>query len=231
MATAFDSANILIGKGGGFKAGTLYGESPSSGLGTLVDFDAVQNTSNASRVNSTGQIEFVPANTPRWCWAELGNCPSLLDEPDRTNFATDNSTPANWYNSTLTPAEPGAFELNNSFDWGLYTQNGTTNNLGFVYGGFSPGQNWAISLYVKISASGDYIGVRETGNGIGVVRISTETVTTAGGGISSVKVYDTVNDDIKRVVILGTTLGANNLFLQLPSSGAILELMTVIRCS
>lgn len=85
MATAYDTANIIIPKGGGYKAGSLYGWTPSSG--SLVDFSVARAGATATRVNSSGLIESVAANVPRWDWAEGGSCPSLLIEPQRTNVA------------------------------------------------------------------------------------------------------------------------------------------------
>lgn len=84
MATAYDTANIIIPQGGGYKAGTLYGWNPQAG--NTVDFSVTQNTGNATRVNSAGQRVQVAANTPRWDWAEGLACPSLLVEPQRTNL-------------------------------------------------------------------------------------------------------------------------------------------------
>ena len=85
MATAYDTANIIIPQGGGYKAGSLYGWTPSSG--SLVDFSVTRAGATATRVNSSGLIESVSANVPRWDWAEGGSCPSLLVEPQRTNLA------------------------------------------------------------------------------------------------------------------------------------------------
>lgn len=89
MATAYDTANIIIPQGGGYKAGSLYGWTPSSG--SVVDFSVTRAGATATRVNSSGLIESVAANVPRWDWAEGGSCPSLLIEPQRTNLLLHSS--------------------------------------------------------------------------------------------------------------------------------------------
>ena len=119
MSLLSDSSIALLPDGG--KASKLYSLIPSNGTG---DFTVVRALDTATRVDENGLIVPVLANVPRIDFAEGTGCGSLLVEPTRENFTTDNSTPANWYNTVLTPTNEGAFELNGagiSFDWGKYT--------------------------------------------------------------------------------------------------------------
>ena len=51
----------------------------------------VRRTSEATRINKDGLIEQVSPELPRQDW-EGSNCPSLLMEPERTNYATNNTS-------------------------------------------------------------------------------------------------------------------------------------------
>lgn len=202
------------------KEGAILGWQDDSGLFKPAGGTFTRNSGNATYIDANGLIQTeYRDNWPRITYSGGRAC--LMNEEARTNLSNDNQTPSSWYNTILTPTDEGAFELNGtgvSFNWGKYTQSGTTNNFAFTTGTISTSDDFAISLYVKISESGDYIGVREVGNGVGVARISTETITTAGGGLTSIQVFDTINSDIKRVIIKGTSATGGNVFLQLPSS-------------
>jgi hypothetical protein len=52
---------------------------------------SVRRTSEATRINRDGLIEQVSPELPRQDW-EDSNCPSLLMEPERTNYATNNTS-------------------------------------------------------------------------------------------------------------------------------------------
>lgn len=211
-----DKASIIWPKGAPSKAGFVAAWNPQTGA--LVNFPVTRATTK-TYIDEAGLIQSAATNVlPRDF--TFGGCGDFAIEPLRTNIPTNNITPASW-STTLTPTDEGLLELNGTgitFRWGKFTQSGTTNNMLNFGSSVTTGQNWAISLYVKISESGDYIGVREVGNGLGVVRISTQSVTTAGAGVTSCRVVDTINTDIKRVIILGTSGGGGNVFLQLPSS-------------
>jgi hypothetical protein len=64
----------------GYKAGKLYSQLPTSGVG---DF-TVSRASTATRVNKSGLIETVGADVPRLDYSD-GGCPVLLTEPQSTN--------------------------------------------------------------------------------------------------------------------------------------------------
>ena len=77
----------------GYKSGKVYSILPNDATG---DFDYERN-GNASRVRKDGLIEELTVDdTPRLDWLN-SNCPSLLLEPQRTNYATNN-TSMNTYN-------------------------------------------------------------------------------------------------------------------------------------
>jgi hypothetical protein len=67
-----------------YKAGKLYSIVPTNGAG---DLDVVRATS-ATRVNENGLIEEVGLNVPRLDYSN-GSCPSILVEPQRTNYFTN----------------------------------------------------------------------------------------------------------------------------------------------
>jgi len=68
----------------GYKSGKVYSILPTDGVG---DFDFSRG-STATRVNKDGLIETVNNNVPRLDWLN-SDCPSLLLEPQRTNYATN----------------------------------------------------------------------------------------------------------------------------------------------
>lgn len=72
----------------GVKAGKVYSVLPTDGSGdfTFTRVGALPSY-NATRVNSDGLIEQVLSNVPRLDYTG-GGCPSLLLEPQRTNFLT-----------------------------------------------------------------------------------------------------------------------------------------------
>ena len=84
MATAYDTANIIIPKSAGYKSGVLQAWNPQTS--SLVDFAVTRTGATATRVNQSGVREAVAANVPRIDWAEGLSCPSLLVEPQRTNI-------------------------------------------------------------------------------------------------------------------------------------------------
>ncbi len=174
-------------------------------------------TSGATVFDKDGNLEELAEDAPDW---EQGSgCTKILMRPQAQNLWGYSGDVSNFYNpAPATLSNEGPLEIFPQDDWGLFTQNGAGNNIGIIYSLLTAGQNYIISFYVKISASDDYIGLRETGNGVGVFRISTETITTAGGGLSSGKVLDTTNPDIKRVVLYGTAGVGGNLFLVLCST-------------
>ena len=71
----------------GYKSGKVYSILPNDGDG---DFDFAR-SSKGTRIRKDGLIEEVDNNVARLDWSD-GNCPSLLLEPQRTNYATNNTS-------------------------------------------------------------------------------------------------------------------------------------------
>ena len=71
----------------GYKSGKVYSILPNDATGDF-DFDRA---SEGTRVRKDGLIEEVTNNVPRLDWYN-SNCPSLLLEPQRTNYATNNTS-------------------------------------------------------------------------------------------------------------------------------------------
>ena len=71
----------------GYKSGKVYSILPNDATGDF-DFDRA---SEGTRVRKDGLIEEVTDDTPRLDWLN-SNCPSLLLEPQRTNYATNNTS-------------------------------------------------------------------------------------------------------------------------------------------
>ena len=69
----------------GYKSGKVYSILPNDATG---DFDRA---SEGTRVRKDGLIEEITDDVPRLDWLN-SNCPSLLLEPQRTNYATNNTS-------------------------------------------------------------------------------------------------------------------------------------------
>lgn len=71
----------------GYKSGKVYSILPNDATGDF-DFDRA---SEGTRVRKDGLIEEITDDVPRLDWLN-SNCPSLLLEPQRTNYATNNTS-------------------------------------------------------------------------------------------------------------------------------------------
>jgi len=87
----FDDASLVVTPNG-YKAGTLYSIKPTSGAGDMT----VVRATTATRVNSAGLIESVANNVPRLDYSN-GTCPSILVEPQRTNYMPYSQNISLWY--------------------------------------------------------------------------------------------------------------------------------------
>lgn len=160
MATALDTANIVISKSAGAKAGNLAAYNPSAQ--NLVEFDVTRAAATATRVNSAGLIESVAANVPRIDWSEGLACPSLLVEPQRTNLLTrsipDAGTPTGWSLFTSGTGTPSSTLVTSGLIEG--TNNAlrfqqTTANRVFIFNTWSAvaGTEYQLSIYVDLDNS------------------------------------------------------------------------------
>jgi len=89
----------------GYKSGKVYSILPVNGVG---DFDFSRNT-ESSRVNKEGLIETVSNNVPKLDWLN-SDCPSLLLEPQRTNYALNSE---NTYAMTVVGGSENAIRTAN----------------------------------------------------------------------------------------------------------------------
>ena len=94
MSLADDAKLLLIPTA--YNSGKVYSVFPTNGDG---DFDYTR-SGDASRVNPGGFIETKGANIPRIDHTG-GGCPSLLLEPERTNYATNNTSMDTYSNSVF----------------------------------------------------------------------------------------------------------------------------------
>lgn len=128
----------------GYKVSKVYSVLPSNGDG---DFDFSRGNT-ATRVNSQGLIEAVDANIPRLDYSD-GGCPSLLLEPQRTNYISYSEDFSQWGGSQfITP-------------YSTISPDGTQNASLFSHSGgafpqialtgisFVSGADYIPSLYVK----------------------------------------------------------------------------------
>lgn len=94
MSLADDAKLLLIPTG--YKASKVYSVFPTDGDG---DFTYTR-SGDASRVNPGGLIETISDNIPRIDHTG-GGCPTLLLEPQRTNYATNNTSMNTYSNSVF----------------------------------------------------------------------------------------------------------------------------------
>ena len=125
----FDEASLIVTPNA-FKASKLYSIKPTDGSGDL----SVTRATTATDVNSAGLIETVSANVPRLDYTN-STCPSILVEPQSTNFWTNNNSTTGY--TTNTNAIKGN-EVLNAFGNGVN---------GYEYTFNSTGQEFISSLY------------------------------------------------------------------------------------
>jgi hypothetical protein len=172
MSLYNDASLLLIPSG--YKSGKVYSQKPTDGDGDLTFTRA----SDATRVNSAGEIETVTTGVPRLDYSQ-GSCPALLLEPQRTNSIR---------NSTMVGAvagTPGTLPTNYvTLDRGLTREvvgTGVANGIDYLDLRFSgtanssspvridletttgiaalTGQNWSLSTYFAI-ISGSFDNVQ-----------------------------------------------------------------------
>ena len=126
----FQEASLVITPNG-VKTSKLYAIKPEDGSGDLT----VTRATTATRINSSGLIESVSANVPRLDYTN-GSCPSILVEPQLTNYWTNNNN-TNGY-STNTGAIKGN-QVINAFGNGVngYQYNFDSTGQSFVNASFS----------------------------------------------------------------------------------------------
>lgn len=233
-----DKASLVVTPNA-VKAGKLYSIVPSSGAG---DMDVVRETT-ATRVNSLGLIENVGLNVARLNYDTIGGCPSLLVEPQRTNFInySERFENINWIKARATVTENSIFSpdglltadifldntdtdshllyqpityLNNTtYTASVFMKRGTI-NYGYLV--FANGQGFSSNIGIVVNLNNGSF----TSNG--VTAPSSSKVEDYGNGWYRVSITDTTNSTSGRSAYIGTSSTGNALQIYLGTgSGSI----------
>jgi hypothetical protein len=131
----------------GYKSGKVYSQIPTDGDGDLTFTRA----SDATRVNSDGEIETVTTGVPRLDYSQ-GSCPALLLEPQRTNLAlrSEEFNNASWVKAGVTITQNTTISPDGTTDGDTFAGNGAlgaheaTQSINFVNG-----TTYTLSIYAK----------------------------------------------------------------------------------
>ena len=209
MSLADEAKLLLIPSG--YKSGKVYSVFPTSGNG---DF-TFSRSGNATRVNPGRYIETVGTNIPRIDHTG-GGCPSLLLEPQRTNFQirSEEFDNAAWIKSRTTITANDTISPNGELTADKITGDGT--GTSYVYGGISliNGKTYTISIFVKpiINISSFAINVFG-GVGTADFDLFNKTVNSTTGDFTSAKIEDYVNGWLRcsAVMTLSSSTGVKNI--------------------
>ena len=215
----YDKAS-LIQIPSGYKAGELYSVIPNSGAG---DFTHTRN-GTATRVNSQGLIETVNANVPRLDYPFIDgvvqDCPHLLLEPQRTNYAPYSEDFNNWGDVGTTITPNAIISPNGTLDASklVSTTNNWRKSSSFTA---SSGVTYTFSIYAKLDTSTSTTTTRlEVYNGAGSLaanyNLSNETI--SNSGFTSVFI-ERLENDWYRIGGTYTAGGTNNILYVYPSAG------------
>ena len=198
----------------GYKASKVYSVLPTNGDG---DF-TFSRTGNATRVNKDGLIETVGSNVPRLDYSD-SNCPSLLLEPQRTNFNT-NSENFNSYNilggtinSNDIIAPDGSVNADTFVEDTSNSQHRIRKDISVSAGIYT------MSVFVK--GTGRYISLFPQGTSLAyaVFDIANENISIIGGSdyVDS-KIENYGNGWYKCILIYNNTAGTNFLHIYLSNA-------------
>jgi hypothetical protein len=217
----YDKAS-LIQIPSGYKAGKLYSVIPNSGAG---DFTVTGDAEgDATRVNSQGLIETVNANVPRLDYPFIDgvvqDCPRLLLEPQRTNYAPYSEDFNNWGDIGTTITPNAIISPNGTLNASklVSTANNWRKSSSFTA---SSGVEYTVSIYAKLDTSTSTTTTRlEVYNGAGSLaanyNLSNETI--SNSGFTSVFI-ERLKDDWYRIGGTYTAGGTNNILYVYPSAG------------
>jgi len=152
---SLNSSLLLVPSG--YKSGVVYSQIPTNGDGDLTFTRA----SDATRVNSDGEIEVVGSGVPRLDYSQ-GSCPSLLLEPQRTNLqAYSNSFISNWTLGDVTTSvgESTLIDGQSTILMTENTANAVHRVVSTIVTTFTIGQTYTMSFYAKSNGSRN-IGLR-----------------------------------------------------------------------
>jgi hypothetical protein len=217
----YDKAS-LIQIPSGYRAGELYSVIPNSGAG---DFTVTGDAEgDATRVNSQGLIETVNANVPRLDYPFIDgvvqDCPRLLLEPQRTNYAPYSEDFNNWGDIGTTITPNAIISPNGTLNASklVSTANNWRKSSSFTA---SSGVEYTVSIYAKLDTSTSTTTTRlEVYNGAGSLaanyNLSNETI--SNSGFTSVFI-ERLKDDWYRIGGTYTAGGTNNILYVYPSAG------------
>ena len=186
-----------------YKTNKVYSVLPVNGDG---DFD-LSRSSNATRVRKDGLIETVDSNIPRLDWLN-SNCPSLLLEPARTNYALNSGDASQWAtvsgSQSVTKTQNYAISPNGTRTAARIQANATGSNYSLIQLSTSSFiGNYAGSVYLKSN----------TGNTENVIVYGRNTPITS---------YP-IGNEWQRIEIQGSGTSGQNLYLffgSFPSNGS-----------
>jgi hypothetical protein len=147
MSLADDAKLLLIPTG--FGPSKVYSVFPTDGDG---DFDYTR-SGDASRVNPGGLIETVGTNIPRIDHFG-GGCPTLLLQPQRSNFFTYSENSSQWVSSRGITISNNIVAPNGELAGSLYEKTQDANE-GFVYRNLSVSSvgTYSVSVFLKYNNS------------------------------------------------------------------------------
>ena len=142
-----DTASLIVTPNG-YKEGKLYSVIPSDGSGDM----SVTRATTATRVNSAGLVESIGNNVPRLDYSN-GTCPSLLVEPQRTNYINYSSS----FDNAAWEKQLGASVTANTTTAPDGTMSADTltiapNQYMYQLQGLSSGTSYTISFYCKVAS-------------------------------------------------------------------------------
>lgn len=142
-----DTASLIVTPNG-YKEGKLYSVIPSDGSGDL----SVTRATTATRVNASGLVESMGNNVPRLDYSN-GTCPSLLVEPQRTNYINYSSS----FDNAAWEKQLGASVTANTTTAPDGTMSADTltiapNQYMYQLQGLSSGTSYTISFYCKVAS-------------------------------------------------------------------------------
>ncbi len=186
-----------------YKTNKVYSVLPVNGDG---DF-TFSRTGNGTRVKENGLIETVSNNVPRLDWLN-SNCPSLLLEPTRTNYAINSSDASLWGNVS------GSQSITKTQNFSVSP---TGENNATRLEAKATGNNYSL---IQLSTSSI------TGNYTGSVYLKSNTQNTQNiivyGRNTAVNSYE-IGNEWKRIDLQGSGTTGQNLFLFIgsyPSNGS-----------
>lgn len=180
-----------------YRDSKVYSVLPVDGSGDMTFY----RTSGASRVREDGLIENVSSNIPRLNWLN-SNCPNLLLEPQRTNYAINSSNASLWANVS------GSQSITKTQNYAI-SPDGT--HTAARIQATATGSNYSLIQLSTSSFTGNYSGSvylkSNTGN--------TENVIVYGRN-TSVTSYS-IGNEWQRIEIQGSGTTGENLYLFLGS--------------